>query len=114
MTNNVGRVHNGRVVIRNSSGYLMVWEPDHPHAYRGGWILEHRWIAEQQLGRLLETDEHVHHVNGVKDDNRSENLVVLGHSEHSRLTAAETASQLASDRAELAEYRRRYGPLPKE
>jgi hypothetical protein len=92
----------------------MVWEPDHPHSYRDGWVLEHRWIAEQQAGCRLGPDEHVHHINGIKDDNRPENLAVLGHSEHSRLTAAEIQMQSAKDREELEEYRRRYGPLQKE
>lgn len=110
-TNGVGRLHNGRPAVRDASGYIRVWQPDHPAAFRNGWVLEHRIVMEQQLGRRLTTSEHVHHVNGQKWDNRPENLAVLGHSEHSRLTGQERNAELAAMRAELAEYRRRYGPL---
>ena len=48
--------------------------------------LEHRHVMEQQLGRPLRRDEHVHHLNGKRDDNRPENLALMTHSDHARLT----------------------------
>jgi len=69
---------------RNVDGYVIVYAPDHPRAYNGSQVLEHRLIMEQYLGRHLQSWEYVHHKNGVKDDNRIENLELTNIKEHAR------------------------------
>jgi len=58
---------------KDDDGYVLLYMPDHPNA-RGKYILEHRLVMEQKLGRFLERGEVVHHKNGDKQDNRLANL----------------------------------------
>lgn len=62
---------------------------------RGGWMLEHRYIVQNRIGRDLLRKEHVHHRdgnglnNGLNTDGES-NLELLDQSEHMKLTSLET------------------------
>ena len=47
-------------------------------------VLEHRHVMAEVLGRALRSDEHVHHINGDKQDNRPANLVVLSVADHAK------------------------------
>ncbi len=57
-----------------TKGYVVVRVPDHPHATNRGYVLEHRLVMEEKLGRYLSSAESVHHINGIKDDNWPDNL----------------------------------------
>lgn len=63
-------------------GYKYIYKKDHPNCTKLGYVLEHRLVMEKKLGRFLSTSEIVHHINGVVDDNRPENLEVMSQSEH--------------------------------
>jgi len=65
-------------------GYLELLMPDHPQANCAGYVREHRLVMERHLGRSLKKNEVVHHINGIKTDNRIENLQLLDVKEHNR------------------------------
>lgn len=58
----------------DNHGYVFIYKPNHPFANKKGYILEHRFVKEKQLGRYLQPQERVHHFNGIKTDNRPKNL----------------------------------------
>lgn len=69
---------------KTKSGYVYVLRKDHPYAEHHGYVREHRLIMEQCVGRYLEPHEVVHHKNGIKDDNRIENLELMTKTTHTQ------------------------------
>lgn len=79
----------------------MVHMPGHPRARSSNYVFEHILVAEELLGRHLHPDENVHHRNGVKDDNRPENLEIWTRPQPSGIRAADA---IAWAREILARY----------
>ena len=65
-----GNWKGGKIV--HKAGYIMVKVKDWPK--NNGYKFEHIIIMEEKLGRELFPGENVHHINGIRDDNRIENL----------------------------------------
>ena len=67
---------------RHSRGYVLVSAPGHPRgATTSDYVFEHILVMEEKLGRYLLPKENIHHLNGVKDDNRVENLELWSRSQ---------------------------------
>jgi len=67
-------------------GYLYFIDYNHPLATgNSGRVLLHRHIASISAGRWLRSEEHVHHIDGNKQNNTAENLQILTLQEHNKL-----------------------------
>ena len=58
-------------------GYKYIYKPEHPNSMVAGYILEHRFIMSEHIGRPLDKNEIVHHKNQNKQDNRIKNLKII-------------------------------------
>jgi hypothetical protein len=68
----------------NKKNYVQIWSPNHPTASKTRpYKPEHVLIMEKHLGKILTPKDNVHHLNGIQNDNRVENLMYFpSSSEH--------------------------------
>lgn len=67
----------------DSSGYIVLFKPEHPFCGAKKTVSEHRFIMECKIGRYLTDEECVHHIDGNKANNNPENLMLFkNNSEH--------------------------------
>ena len=78
----------GRYIRKDS--YVMIRLLDHPCVQKSGYVFEHRLVMEKNIGRILKKYEKIHNINGIKDDNRIENLELINGSTHQLITKLET------------------------
>lgn len=89
------KVHQPRM---DSQGYMTVWQPEEKR-----YAHQHRLVMEALLGRPILPEENVHHKNGVRHDNRPENLELW--------VTSQPSGQRVQDKVDFAvEVLQRYAP----
>ncbi len=76
------RGHNWRGGRRILGGYVLIYCPEHPRADKRHYVPEHWLVWEKAHGKPLPKGWIIHHLNGIKNDNRLCNLQALPNKKH--------------------------------
>ena len=77
------RFHKGYIL--KDSGYILIRKPEHPNSDKKGYVLYHRLIVEEHIGRYLSKEEVVHHIDFDKNNNNITNLQILNPTTHAEI-----------------------------
>lgn len=69
--------------IKASGGYIKILAPNNFRADKRGYVQEHIVVWENYHKKALPKGWIVHHLNGIKNDNRPENLLAIPQRQHS-------------------------------
>ncbi|KKK70663.1 hypothetical protein LCGC14_2921720 [marine sediment metagenome] len=78
----------GGRIRSNQYGYISLFDRSHHRANKNGYVMEHIVVWERANNKELPAGWVIHHLNGVKDDNRPTNLVALSSQKHFGVLAA--------------------------
>lgn len=70
------------------AGYIKVLIHEHPRADYRGYVFEHIIIWEKTHNKTLPANWIIHHLNGIRNDNRPENLMALPDKKHKHILEA--------------------------
>ena len=96
--------------FKEKTGYIMVYAPNHPRIIKANnrgitrrrqHLAEHILIWERASGRFVPDTWVVHHLNGVRDDNRLENLIAIPKKDHSSWTFVKAMQKRIRDLEQL-------------
>ena len=80
-------------IKKDRKGYVLIYLTKNdfyfPMTNSNSYVFEHRLVMAKHLGRSLQKWEVIHHKNGIKDDNRLENLHIATDAGHYQLTRLE-------------------------
>ena len=66
-------------------GYIIIKNPNHPRKNKWGWVKEEILITEKALQKFLPLKAVIHHINHIKADNCSENLIICQNQSYHRI-----------------------------
>ena len=105
--------------MKTTRGYTLIFQPDHHRADSRGYVLEHILVFERETGISVPDGCCIHHLNGIKDDNRIENLCMMTHGAHTVMHHAgkkhsDSTKQIMSEKAKKRFSDKRNHPFYKD